>query len=186
MFRIDFNAGAVFAQLDRARAAMDDMTPAYQDIGEYMVKATRERFVTGTVPDGTRWRQKSPTTLAEYIARGDGKARQALLDKKGKPIKASAIKRYLKRGGGDRPLIGPSGRLGKEILTVATGDAAEIGSSLEYSGVMQFGAKKGAFGPHTPWGDIPARVFLGISDEDERQIVNIVDRHLGEAFGERP
>ncbi len=162
MFKIEFNASAVFAQLDRARAALTDMTPVYEDISEYMVKATRDRFVTSTAPDGTRWRKKSPTTLAAYLARGDG----------------------------DRPdpLIGPSGRLGKEIAKLVTRNSAEIGSALEYSAVMQDGAAKGAFGSTksgrpVPWGDIPARVWLGISAEDERNILDIVDEHLELAIG---
>ena len=162
MIQFEFEAASVFAQLDRARALLADMTPVYQDIGEYMVKATRDRFLTGTAPDGSRWRQKSPTTLAEYIRRGDGNR--------------------------PNPLIGPSGRLGKEIAVLVTKDSAEIGSSLIYSGVMQFGAAKGAFGTTSrggpvPWGDIPARPWLGISAEDERNILDVVDEHLDEAMG---
>jgi phage virion morphogenesis protein len=161
MIRIEFNASAVFDRLEQARTTLDDMTPIHQDIAEYMVKATRGRFRTSTAPDGTRWREKSPTTLAAYLRRGDGNR--------------------------PKPLIGPSGRLGKEIASLVTRDAAEIGSALEYSGVMQDGAKKGAFGKTrtgrpVPWGDIPARVWLGISAEDERNILDIVDEHLDEAI----
>lgn len=139
--RLEFDASAVFDQLDRARAQLDDLTPVYQSVAEYMVKATRDRFRTSTAPDGTRWRDKSPTTLAAYLARGDGKR--------------------------PKPLIGPSRRLSKEIAAIVSRDGAEIGSVLEYSGVMQDGAKKGAFGTTrtgrpVPWGDIPARVWLGI------------------------
>lgn len=162
MITLEFNASAVFDQLDKARGALDDMTPVFDDIAEYMVKSTRDRFVSSTAPDGTRWRKKSPTTLAAYLARGDGNR--------------------------PKPLIGPSGRLGKEIAQLVTRDSAEIGSALEYSAVMQNGAKKGAFGKGrngrpVPWGDIPARVWLGISAEDERNILDIIDEHLEEAVG---
>ncbi|WP_242095490.1 phage virion morphogenesis protein [Sphingomonas sp. CROZ-RG-20F-R02-07] len=163
MFSLQFNASAVFDQLDRARAVLDDLTPINEDIGEYMVKATRDRFVSSTAPDGSRWRKKSPTTIAAYLARGDGNR--------------------------PNPLIGPSGRLGKEIAKLVARDAVEIGSALEYSGVMQDGAAKGAFGSTktgrpVPWGDIPARVWLGISAEDERNILDIVDEHLELALDE--
>lgn len=163
MIRIEFNTSAVFDRLDRARATLDDLTPLHQDITDYMVKATRDRFRTSTAPDGTRWRQKSPVTLATYLARGDGNR--------------------------PKPLIGPSGRLGKEIAGLATRGAAEIGSALEYSGVMQNGAAKGAFGATrngrpVPWGNIPARVWLGISAEDERNILDIVDEHVEDALGD--
>lgn len=162
MIRIEFDVPAVFAQLDRARAALDDLTPVHRDIAEYMVKATKGRFRSSTAPDGTRWRDKSPATLAAYLARGDGRR--------------------------SKPLIGPSRRLGTEISRIVTRDAAEIGSSLEYSGVMQEGATKGAFGKTArggpiPWGNIPARVWLGVSAEDERNIIDIVDAHLVDAIG---
>ena len=157
MISIQFNASAVFDQLAHARDKLDDLTPVHQDISDYMVKATRDRFKTSTAPDGTPWRRKSKVTLQTYLRRGDGNRPD--------------------------PLIGPSGRLGREVAGLATRDSAEIGSSLEYSAVMQHGAKKGAFGPRTPWGDIPARVFLGISDEDERNILDIVDEYLENVVG---
>lgn len=164
MIRIDFNASAVFDQLNRLRGLLDDMTPIHKDIAEYMTKATRDRFKSSKAPDGTRWRQKSPATLAAYLARGDGRK--------------------------TKPLIGSSGRLGKEIASSFTRDAAEVGSALEYSGVMQNGAKKGAFGKTrtgrpVPWGDIPARVWLGISAEDQRNILDIVKTALESVAAEK-
>jgi phage gpG-like protein len=48
-----------------------------------------------------------------------------------------------------------------------------------YAAVQQFGAAKGAFGRTSrgapiPWGNIPARPFLGISAEDEPLMLEIV------------
>lgn len=157
MIKLEFNASVVFDALARASGRLDDLTPVYADIGEYMIEATKQRFRTSTAPDGTRWRDKRPATLASYLARGDGNR--------------------------PKPLIGPSGRLGREIAKLVSRDAVEIGSALEYSAVMQDGAGKGAFGSTrtgrpVPWGDIPARVWLGISGENERAILAIVDQHL--------
>ena len=64
----------------------------------------------------------------------------------------------------------------------------EIGSPSVYAGVHQFGAAKGSFGKTKrdapiPWGDIPARPFLGLSDEDEADIRDIVLRHLADSLG---
>lgn len=162
MIRIAFNADAVLQQIARARAALSDMTPVYGDIGEYLVKSTRDRFRAGTAPDGSRWRAKSPATLAAYLRRGDGSRPD--------------------------PLIGPSGRLGREIASVAGSDQVEVGSSLIYSGAMQFGAAKGAFGRTKrggpiPWGTIPARQWLGLSAGNEAAIIDIVDEHLEEVGG---
>lgn len=159
MIKIDFNAVPIFRRLEAAQAQLADLTPVHQDIAEYMVEATKARFRLGVDPDGKAWTPKKPATIARYKARGDG----------------------------DRPdpLIGPSGRLGREIIGTANRGGAEIGSSLEYSGVMQNGAAQGAFGRSSrggpiPWGRIPARVWLGISEVDERNILDIVDEHLAE------
>ena len=55
-----------------------------------------------------------------------------------------------------------------------------------YAGTHQFGAKKGQYGSTSrgqpiPWGDIPAREFLGLSDDDESEIVDIVSGYLAGA-----
>lgn len=163
MFRIVFNPAPLLARLGEASKVLGDLTPIHQDITDHVVEATKARFLTSTAPDGSKWQAKKPATIARYLARGDGNR--------------------------PKPLIGPSGRLGREIAGLATRSQAEIGSALEYSGVMQGGAAKGAFGADrrgrpVPWGDIPARVFLGLSDVDERNILDIVDEHLGDAIGD--
>lgn len=159
MIRIDFNAAPIFRRLEQAQAKLEDLTPVHQEITEYMVDTTRARFRLGVGPDGGRWAPKKPATIERYKARGDGD----------KPD----------------PLIGPSGRLSKEIVGQPSRTASEIGSVLEYSSVMQHGAAQGAFGQSPrggpiPWGTIPARVWLGISETDERNILDIVDEHLAE------
>ncbi len=161
MISLEFKHAAIADALTRASEILSDMRPIHEDIGEYMIEATRARFRTRTAPDGSRWRAKSPTTIAAYLARGDGNR--------------------------PHPLIGPSGRLGREIAKLVTPTSTEIGSALEYSGVMQHGAAKGAFGTNRrkrpiPWGNIPARVWLGISDQDEASILEIVDRHVAAPF----
>ncbi|MES2987671.1 MAG: phage virion morphogenesis protein [Pseudomonadota bacterium] len=157
MFRTVFNGAAIVSSLRDAQARLSNMTPVYEDIGELLIDRTKSRFRTGTAPDGSAWAPKRPATLERYRRAGDG-----LLP---------------------HPLIGPSKRLGNEIAKLANADGVEVGSNLEYSGVMQGGAAKGAFGADgrgrpIPWGNIPARVWLGISDQDERDILDIVDEHL--------
>lgn len=161
MFHIEFKYEAVANALREAATRLDDMTKLNDDIGEYVVEATKERFRKGVDPDGKAWLPKKQATRDRYIANKDG----------------------------DRPdpLIGPSKRLSSEINSLVARNSVEIGSNLEYSGVMQGGARKGAFGTDSrnrplPWGDIPARVWLGLSAEDERNIIDIVDEHLEGLF----
>lgn len=161
MFRIIFNAAPVVEALRAAQDRLADMTQVHQDIGEYMIEATKGRFRARIAPDGSTWAPKSPTTIARYRRLGDGNL--------------------------TKPLLGSSGRLSNEIVMAAGRSEVEIGSNLEYSGVMQTGAGKGQFGRTRrggpiPWGNIPARVWLGLSDVDERNILDIVDEHLGDAI----
>jgi len=123
----------------------------FEDIGEYVIESTKQRFNKGIAPSGVPWAPNRPTTLA--------------------------------RKKGTRPLIGNSGRLGREIIKFVADNSVEIGSALEYAAVMHFGAKQGQFGTSTrggpiPWGNIPARVIFGLSEDDVRAVVDIVEEHL--------
>jgi phage gpG-like protein len=95
-----------------------------------------------------------------------------------------------------RPLFGPSGRLNQDIFHETGADFVEVGSSRIYAAVMQSGAATGslgaysgvkknghAFGGAAPRGDIPARPFLGVSSEDEANILAEVAEAIADALG---
>lgn len=162
MLKSEFKVTRATEALRAATAQLRDMTPIYQDVVEYMIQATRQRFATGTEPDGSQWAAKSQATLDRYKRLGYGNL--------------------------NRVLIGPGKRLSREIVGQASPAGAVIGSALIYSGVMQDGAAKGAFGADRrgrpiPWGRIPARVWLGVSTADEDAIVDIVEEHLERDLG---
>jgi phage virion morphogenesis protein len=155
---------------------IDELTPALVDairrldnprdlmseIAELLVDSTRQRFPKGESPDGVKWAPKSPTTLAAYGARKSNRVDV-------------------------RPLFGPSGSLSSQIFSDHGDDFAEVGSPMIYAAAMQFGAAQGAFGPTSrggpiPWGSIPARPFLGFSEEDRTNILAAIAEHLGPAF----
>lgn len=89
----------------------------------------------------------------------------------------------LKRKKGNKPLIGKTGTLAQQISYAADMNSLMVGSTspLKYAAMQQLGGKKSRF-PNL-WGDIPARPFLGISDADEKMIVNTVDEYLRKAVG---
>ncbi len=157
MLQIELNDADVAAALSRVAAAMTDLTPIMHDIGDVLVESTTKRFATGTDPEGNPWAPKSPTTIEAYRARGDSVS--------------------------FRPLIGPSRALSTTIHYSAGPDRVEVGSNRIQAAVMQGGAAKGAFGRTArggsiPWGNIPARPFIGLSDEDRTNIVDIVEEWL--------
>lgn len=156
-------AEALFAALD---AALTDMTPVMNDLGELLTTSTKERFPTGTAPDGSKWAPKSQTTLNRYGA------------KKSNRVDV-------------RPLFGPTGLLSQQIFSEASATEVSWGSNLIYSAVMQFGAGKGAFGSMAngapiPWGNIPARPFIGVSAKDEANIIATLEDWLSGAADQTP
>ena len=145
---------ATLRGLDRLAAAGRDLTPAMRDIGEHLLRTTRDRFDTQEAADGTPWAPLSETT------------------------------KQRKRRNRDK-ILTRDGFLRGNLAYRAGADYVEVGSPSLYAGTHQFGAKKGAFGSTAkgapvPWGDIPARPFLGLSSDDQSEIVQLITEHFAE------
>ena len=154
-----------------------DMRPVLLEVGEDMAEATKARFASATAPDGTAWAPNSAVTLARYSSMFARK-------KDGEFTKSSAAKLA-----GKKPGTGETRALGTTInYQVQGGDAVGIGSPMVYAGTFHYGAKSREFGFGMyatrqgsfplPWGDIPARPFLGASDDDQANIVSLVRSYL--------
>lgn len=151
---ITIDDAEVRAALNRLIAAGRDKTPLMRDIGEHLLNTTRERFSTEKAPDGTPWAPLSETT-----------------------------RRRKKRNAGK--ILTLSGILGRQLAYRAAPNHVAVGSPFIYAGTHQFGAARGAFGTTSrgfpiPWGDIPARPFLGLSGEDEGEIRALLNDYLRE------
>ena len=158
--------------LTRIQRRMADLTPAMRIIGETVRTSVIRNFEVGGRPP---WKPLSPVTLAR---------------RKGKKI--------LMRQGF-------AGGLAGSIHWKAYSDRAVIGTNKIYAAVHQFGARKGSFGLVTftvrehlrrtrsgkkvrvrehkrtaalPWGNIPARPFLGVRRSDWEEIQEIIVEHL--------
>jgi len=64
MFTVELKADQVTGALERLSDSMDDMTDVMNDIGDYLTRATKDRFADGNGPDGAAWAANSPVTLA--------------------------------------------------------------------------------------------------------------------------
>ena len=140
-----------------------DLTPAMRAIGEHMLNTTRERSRDEKAPDGTPWAELSDVTL---------KRKRRNVDK----------------------ILTERGYLSGTIAYREGPDFVEIGSSRIYASTHQFGAAKGEFGgirtslpgrsffQPIPWGDIPARPFLGVAGEDRDAITDAIRDHIERAF----
>ena len=154
---VEIDDAQVRRALSRLAAAVADMTPAMDDVGHHLVNTTRQRFFDEQAPDGTPWAPLSPVT-----------------------------QRRQKRNAGK--ILTEEGTLRGGIAHQPGPDGVDVGASIIYAGVHQFGARKGAFGATSkggpiPWGDIPARPFLGLSDDDEEEIAEIIADYLRAALG---
>ena len=158
-------------------ARAQDMRPVLLEIGEDMAKSAKRRFASTTAPDGTAWAPNSAATLARYSSMFARK-------KDGELTKRSAAK-----VAGKKPGTGETRALGTTINYQMQGnDAVGIGSPMVYAGTFHYGAKSGEFGMAAfktrngvfpiPWGDIPARPFLGASEDDKANIVRLVQSYL--------
>ena len=145
-----FDGTAAIEHLSGLLDAIDDPSPVLKEISEAVVlRSTRERFKTQTAPDGTAWAALQPWYQKE---KRRNKNRTLTLD----------------------------GYLRSRLTWQFAGDrTVEIGSNLPYAAVHQFGAtikpraaKVLMFRGHVAKSvTIPARPYLGLSDEDRSEIV---------------
>lgn len=131
---------------------MSDLSPVMRSIGEMLLRTTRSRIEHGgPAPDGTPWAPLSPVTLAR--------------------------KKW------DHKLV-ESGRLLGSMHPSAGSNYAQVGTNVVYAAAQQFGMRKGYAGRGKkrnfpiPWGDIPARPFLGLSSSDRASILDLVSDYL--------
>lgn len=174
MIRFELDAREARVALERLGRSIRDPKPALGQIGEALTQSTKQRFGAGVAPDGRAWAPNTPATVERYLRGYFGGAPPR--KKRGGPTKRTAA-----RAAGKRPLIGESQRLRKEIAYQVGGRHVEVGSSLVYSATQQFGARRGQFGGGArpvPWGDIPARPFLGVSAQDSDLVAGIITRYL--------
>ncbi len=171
MLTIKYEGRAIQSALAKTLATLDKPEPMLKRIGMDLADSTMKRFATGKGPDGAPWAANSPTTLSRYSA---GFSRKK---------NGSLTKRSMAKLAGKKPLIGESSDLSTSIEWQLQGRTIMVGSRLQYAAVQQFGAKAGSLWRGTgnaraPWGDIPARPYLGLSAKDERSIMEIVRDYL--------
>jgi phage virion morphogenesis protein len=150
MLSFEINDAAAIAALDKLSAHLSDLSEVMNSIGEQVEYQTEQRFLQGVSPEGIAWAPKSAATLAAYARRGSAVDSRPLfgLNADGIPLRQSFFRNY-----------------------------------GIYAAVMQGGAAKGAFGATSrgtpiPWGAIPARPFLGLSETDRANIIATVDEWL--------
>ena len=148
------NSPEILDMLNELLARTDDLSDAMAGVAAVLESAVEGAFADEADPEtGTAWDALSAVTLGLRPHRAGGQ------------------------------LLQDSGRLAASITSDSGADFAQVGTNAIYAGTMQFGAARGAFGKSSrgtplPWGDIPARPFMGISPDDESDILAILSDHL--------
>lgn len=182
--------------LKDAREALGErgMSELLKSVGDGLLASTKQRFGSSTAPDGSRWLANARSTIEQFVNAGKYYTKAGQLNSKG-----------VSKVTGKRPLIGHTRQLATQIFYQVESGALVIGSSMPYARVQQEGAKQGEFGRVVasnikrfrqfdekdfrryagtkkghplPWGNIPARPFLGVSTDDREMILDAIERRL--------
>ena len=153
----DLGASSALARLE---ASFVDQSELMDSVGRLLVTGANQRIgTTNLAPSGVAW----------------PKSRRAEDD-------------------GGKTLF-EGGELNRSIASAAGAQQVEVGSNAPYAAVHQLGAAVGSLGfwagsdkngrqmsVLSPWGDIPARPYLGVSDEDEETIAELIGLSLSDAL----
>ena len=164
------NSASVIAELQRIAQQVGNMRPVYQGIGELLVDSTKSRFDTSTAPDGSRWAPNAEATVLGHLANIGG----AFAKKSGRLTKKGA-----KAVMGKKPLV-ESGILQDTIAWQADATSVTVGTN-RFAGDWDAGAAVHQFGSKD--GTIPARPFLGLSTQDETNVLDYLAEFVRRTTG---
>jgi phage gpG-like protein len=157
-FSIKVDSTSINKALGDLSGRLNNLEPAFRDVGEYMLRATRSRFDTQSEPSGKRWVPLSPRTIK-------AKERRKYGDKK----KTRAGKLIAKTKANPTDILLDTFTLRDTINYQADGQGVRIGSPLVKARALQLGYPKR---------NLPPRPFLGLSAADEQEIVEIFKDHI--------
>ena len=160
--KIEYDDREIVKALNRLSEASQDLTPAMREIAAALEAAAQEAFEREQSPDGKPWADLSDHTKA---------------------------RRQKKKRWPDQ-ILQVQGRLAGSLTSRYDSQSAEAGTNLVYAPTHQFGAEASEFGSTSrgqpiPFGDIPARPFLGRSDDLDMETLDVIARHLEDAIQRR-
>lgn len=137
---------------------MKGMTPAFKNIGEYMVRERETLFKEERSPDGTPWAPLAESTKYSIFRKKKRSKKAFLRAITNKKILTQDhhLRRTVYAAGADQVVIGPD----------------KI--SKAYAAIHQFGGKAGRGKKVT----IPARPHLGVNAENKKEFIEIIRDHL--------
>lgn len=177
---LEFDAAGALAAINEAAQAMGNPQAMFRDMGEYLLRAHARRFASQTAPDGTPWQALSPRYQRrkkknqDKILVLDGHLMNTLRYQAsndellfGTNRKYGAIHHF----GGDIEIAARS----QQAYFRQDGRSGEVGNRFVSRQKSNF-AQQVTIGGYKI--TIPARPFLGTSDDDNYALVNIAMKYL--------
>lgn len=131
-----------------------DLRPAMEEIGAMLLASSQQRFQEERGPDGAPWAPLAESTREKRV--GGRRSRQR----------------------GSANILRVKGLLAGSLTYLAGSRDVQVGTNKRYAALHQLGGTPGmAPGPAA----VPARPFLGVSADDEREIGQILLDHLESA-----
>lgn len=138
---VDVIGGDTIAKaLNKLLGQVNDLSPAFREMGEHLLESTQNRMSQEVTPDGQAW----------------------------EPLSVNTIKQKALSSQSDKILRG-YGTLADTLNYQLGANQLMFGSNMEYAATHQFGRESA---------NIPAREFLGVSNDDENEIIDILRSHL--------
>jgi len=161
--KMTFDDAAVDERFSGMVRRIENLDPALKDIGEYMIREREKLFVEERDPDGNPWQPVKIRTLY-------GSAKGKRYTKKG-----ALTKRFVRHLAGKK-ILTRDHHLRRTVYRIE-GRAVVIAPdkiSDDYAAIHQKGGQAGRNHAAT----IPARPHLGFSDENRREIRQILTEHV--------
>ena len=156
-------------KVQHGKDSLIDLATFWDSVGMYMVKRTMRCFDKEQSPDGVKWASLSKGRIQQ---------------------------RNKRHKGGTMKILSDTGALRRSIAYKAYKSSVIFGSVLKYAAIHQFGgtitaSKKGVYkhnyGPGKPKGGsyssrwnikIPARPYLGVTEDDRRKVLSMMKTYL--------
>lgn len=182
MIQLTYDDSQIQSVLRQLKAKMGDLSEPMNDVGQHMVLSVRDRFATGTDPDGQSWAPRKTSTIEALLNR----------DKKNRKKDGSLSSRGQKFLSSKR-LMTDSRALVDSIAHEFDSTSTTIKpGALPYAAAHQFGGKPYEIKPRNKkalafHGVVRKRVthpgqtarpYLGFSDDDKSVIMEILQEFL--------
>lgn len=161
----------IIKALDQLLERGSRLAPAFKNIGEELLRSTRERFSSQTDPDGRPWEKLKAGTIAAKAARGHS---TKILRRRG------YLSDTIRCQAGENGVRVGTNRVYGAIHQLGGQTKAHVIRPVKGKALAWPGGRHPVRGVNHPGSKIPARPYLGLSNRDRERVLEIVADHLND------